>query len=627
MLPVETAFKIYTGLDGKPLDGGYVYFGEPNQNPITAPVTVYWDAAGTQPVAEPLRTENGYIVRNGTPANVFYSAAYSQLVQDSRRRQVYYSRTSDDYSIATVVQNFITTLASSAGAALIGFIQAGAGAVLRTMQDKNREIVSLTDYYQNADGTDWLPAWNRALAAVSVGGAVVVPAGAAREISGPIIIPKDNITICGLLGAPTFIAESGVNFEYMMLATSRSNVTVRNIIFDANKAGRSGTQNIRFMGLGFVDCTDCLADNVTAQNTRGYNSIPAVGVAIGGASVRCRIINSFALNCGDNTGTTGSDGFFTSGTANMVLGCQAVNCTDTGAVIESSNRSKIKGFIASGCNCVAAITNATNTDKFDNTMEDITGYDWNSSVTGGIQIGNPVAGTTGNLYDTSIRGLNLRRVAGIGPAINVRKTGTAQTIGLKINDATIRGASTQGMLINAVNVDIDNADISGTTNANIQVQTGSSNVRVTNSRGFGGSFGVVSTDVQGMRVQDYTYDGQGVGAYAVYFFGTATDCKAWDIEATAYLTGIVGSDVTTVPMVMNKASTGIAFRKDAGVNIYPAASGDLLRSDGRIVAGNGLGCGNSVGASAVNTVQRAAVLYDTAGNPLGYVPIYQTFTP
>lgn len=43
MLPVESPFKTYTGLDGKPLNNGYVYFGLPNQNPITAPVTVYWD--------------------------------------------------------------------------------------------------------------------------------------------------------------------------------------------------------------------------------------------------------------------------------------------------------------------------------------------------------------------------------------------------------------------------------------------------------------------------------------------------------------------------------------------------------------------------------------------------------
>lgn len=154
MLPVETAFKIYTGLDGKPLDGGYVYFGQPNQNPITAPVTVYWDAAGTQPAAPPLRTENGYIVRSsgGTPANVFYSGAYSQIVRDKNQRQVYFARTSDDYSIATIVQNFISNLAASAGSTLIGYIQAGTGAIARTIQDRLREKVSVKDFGAVCDG-------------------------------------------------------------------------------------------------------------------------------------------------------------------------------------------------------------------------------------------------------------------------------------------------------------------------------------------------------------------------------------------------------------------------------------------------------------------------------------------
>lgn len=122
MLPVEQPFKVYTGLDGKPLDNGSVYFGQPNQNPVTAPVTVYWDAAGTQAAAQPLRTENGYIVRvrGGTPANVFYDSSYSELVRDHKGQQVFYARTSDDFSIATTVLNFIANLAANTGSSLIG---------------------------------------------------------------------------------------------------------------------------------------------------------------------------------------------------------------------------------------------------------------------------------------------------------------------------------------------------------------------------------------------------------------------------------------------------------------------------------------------------------------------------
>lgn len=146
MLPIESPFKTYTGLDGKPLANGYVYIGTANQNPVTSPVTVYWDAAGTQPALQPLRVTNGYIYRAGTPANVYYDGDYSELVLDSRRRQVFYARTSADFSIASAVRTFIASLASSIGSSLIGFIQAGVGAVARTLQSKGREVVSLLDF-------------------------------------------------------------------------------------------------------------------------------------------------------------------------------------------------------------------------------------------------------------------------------------------------------------------------------------------------------------------------------------------------------------------------------------------------------------------------------------------------
>ena len=146
MLPVEQPFKIYTGLDGKPLQDGFVYFGQPNQNPQTAPVTVYWDAAGTVPALQPLRTMGGYIVRAGTPAMVFFSGSYSQLVLDSKKRQVSFAPTSDDFSIATSMSNFLSDAAGDNGAALLGFIQSGTGAVPRTVQDKQRETISLDDF-------------------------------------------------------------------------------------------------------------------------------------------------------------------------------------------------------------------------------------------------------------------------------------------------------------------------------------------------------------------------------------------------------------------------------------------------------------------------------------------------
>jgi hypothetical protein len=54
--------------------------------------------------------------------------------------------------IQSVTSAFLATLASSSGASLIGFIQSGAGAVLRTLQAKERERVSVKDYGAVGDG-------------------------------------------------------------------------------------------------------------------------------------------------------------------------------------------------------------------------------------------------------------------------------------------------------------------------------------------------------------------------------------------------------------------------------------------------------------------------------------------
>ena len=55
-LATDAPFKQYFDLDGSPLDGGRIYFGVANENPETDPVTVYWDAAATQPAPPSIST-------------------------------------------------------------------------------------------------------------------------------------------------------------------------------------------------------------------------------------------------------------------------------------------------------------------------------------------------------------------------------------------------------------------------------------------------------------------------------------------------------------------------------------------------------------------------------------------
>lgn len=91
MTPIVSPFPQYFDMDGSPLDAGYLFVGQVNQNPETAPLAVYWDVAGTIPAAQPLRTLNGYVVRNGTPAQVFVASDYSLSVRNRAGALVSYS--------------------------------------------------------------------------------------------------------------------------------------------------------------------------------------------------------------------------------------------------------------------------------------------------------------------------------------------------------------------------------------------------------------------------------------------------------------------------------------------------------------------------------------------------------
>jgi hypothetical protein len=87
-------YPIFTDKNGDPLDAGYLYFGVANLNPETNPIQVYYDRGLTQPVAQPVRTSNGYIMRNGSPALIYAdSQSFSVTVRNKNNELVIYSPT------------------------------------------------------------------------------------------------------------------------------------------------------------------------------------------------------------------------------------------------------------------------------------------------------------------------------------------------------------------------------------------------------------------------------------------------------------------------------------------------------------------------------------------------------
>jgi len=567
--------------------------------PLTKIPQQFFDNLGNPLVSGTLYA---YLAGTSTPTNMFSdnsgTVAGTSVVLDSRGEpttfKLIWLDSTKNYkfilkdSTGTTIWT-IDNIPAGVNAADVNYTPAGSGAVTRSVQTKLRETVSVKDFGAVGDGvTDDTLAIQAAIDATPAYGTTFFPAGTYIIIN--TLNLKNNLTIDGQ-GA-TIRAKAAVNFEYMMLAASKTNVTVKNIRFDANKANRSAGQNVRFMCLGFTDCDDCTASNVYVENARGYSSIPAVGLVVGGSSIRCKIENCTAVNCGDS-GANAADGFFASGESNLIIGCLATNCTDTGFVIESSNISGIVGCIARSCNAGAAITNAVNADKYGNFISGVSVFDWNSTVTGGIQIGCPLSTSTGELYDTVVSDVSVVAVTagkGTGPAINLRQTGTPKAVRVTLNNVRIRTASAQGILVDADQVAIRGCDISGTTSACIQFQDGSVSNFVAGCQLIGGSFGVITTGNASVVCESNSMLSQ--TSYGVFAFDTST--------------------ITSMFNVVQSPAVNF-FGKDAGAAL------NLVGSQT-----NNLSVNNATGTTTSGSIVNKFVVTDANGTPLGYIPVYNT---
>lgn len=276
-------FPSFYDRSGNPLANGSIFIGNAGQSAQASPKTAYWDAALTIPAQQPIRTLNGYPVRNGSPASVYVDGDYSILVRDRQGTVVYSSMHATSRFAASVISvssvtgtsllPFNTDLQSaldlitdeSSGAAYVGWLQNGAGATPRSLLNKAQEIISVKDYGAVGDGTtDDTLAIQKAIdyAATLVnpaanftdpGVAILFPFGR-YLISSTLVITSGGI---GLYGDPSRGA---------MVTTNLSTLDMFRVGFDDDSAN---TWSVHFSNLLFHASDE---ENLGVVAIRGYRT-------------------------------------------------------------------------------------------------------------------------------------------------------------------------------------------------------------------------------------------------------------------------------------------------------------------------------------------------------------------
>jgi hypothetical protein len=152
---IVSPFPFFTDTTGAPLEGGYLYIGQSNLNPETAPVNVFWDAALTIPAPNPVRTVGGYPSRAGT-ASRFYAATdtYSITVRNRNHVLVFsaFNQSDAPSSVFDISTQVITATAGQLTFTLTTFTYLPGTDTLQVYRNGLR-LTSVTDYIETNSST------------------------------------------------------------------------------------------------------------------------------------------------------------------------------------------------------------------------------------------------------------------------------------------------------------------------------------------------------------------------------------------------------------------------------------------------------------------------------------------
>jgi len=325
-------YPIFTDKSGSPLDNGYLYFGTANLNPETNPITVYYDSALTQPAAQPLRTSNGYVMRNGSPAAIYTNGYFSVTVRDKNKAMVIYSPSG--YGITPGTSASLTDQMT--------YNEGGTGAVNRVLTSRLQDYVSVKDFGAVGNGVaNDTAAIQAALASIpSGGGTVFFPAGnyiiaSGLSLTNPTsLVGEGNSLTGGVLGRTTITKSAAISGPAILLDKDGSTIDGIHIQGIAGNTG-DGIQ----IAAGRCKITNCSGHYMGQDAFRVGNTA--------GANVNCFHIERCYARSNGRHGFYIHDGVFPpNANAGMVINCEAGLNTQDGLRVYQAWFNTIIGFTA-----------------------------------------------------------------------------------------------------------------------------------------------------------------------------------------------------------------------------------------------------------------------------------------
>lgn len=188
---INPPFRVFTDVDGEPLEDGYIYIGAVNQNPQAVPISVFWDSALTIPAAQPIRTLGGYPSRTGSPSRMYVAESAYSISVSNKNSTLIYSDLNDTAGDPSLRQELANSTDVTKGSALIGYKG-------RTQFSRNQDRPHIFDWIPVAEhaaivaGTSIYDAaadFAAAIAATGNGGRVWLPQRG-TILSSPITVDK-----------------------------------------------------------------------------------------------------------------------------------------------------------------------------------------------------------------------------------------------------------------------------------------------------------------------------------------------------------------------------------------------------------------------------------------------------